>query len=101
MPPAKGAVGGGAVKAVELCRPMSSGPRKRAATTDSTSTKSCGRIVAVTFQKLPRRTEPPVVAAAASGATGAGSVVGEPDEELFIFRAAGATLRVAVTPTPY
>src|SRR5262249_49314465 len=86
---------------MKLCRPMSSGPRKRAATTDITSTKSCGRIVEARFQKLPRRTEPPVVAVAASGTTGSGSVVGEPGGELFIFGAVGDGLRVAMAPAAH
>src|SRR6185312_4151271 len=101
MPPPKSEVAESAMKAMKLCRPMSSGPRKRAATTDITSTKSCGRMVEATFQKLPRRTEPPVVAAAASAATGPRSVVGEPGGELFIIRAARTCLRLAVAPAAH
>src|SRR5215212_5780936 len=66
-----------ATNAMKLWRPSPSGPRKRAATTDVTSTQTCGSTRAVVLHAVPRRTLCPVVCLAASPGGGS-SKTGEP-----------------------
>src|SRR5215218_5954288 len=80
MPPLKIAATERAMKAMKLWRPIWSGPRKRAATTETTSTKICGPTTLAALQVPPRSTAFPVAPEIASLA----SVLGKPVLELFI-----------------
>src|SRR5436853_2385947 len=80
IPPLKIAAIESATKAMKLWRPIWSGPRKRAAATETARTKSCGPTTRAALQAPPRRTALPVAPEAASPA----SVVGKPGSELII-----------------
>src|SRR5919106_5558473 len=64
-PPVTSMIAESATKAMKLCRPIPSGPRKRAAATEMIRTYSCGKTRATRFQTPPRTTLAPVVRSAA------------------------------------